>query len=350
MTKTISPSVHTTRWFFLILSALALGIFFWMIKSFILALITAGVFAVILSPVQRKLLKYVKYERLAAVILVIAVFSLVLVPAFVAGVFIAQEAGEIVSTTIAEDGWLQSLDVKSHPWFIAMPTIVQERVLEIDFIEAGRGAADWTVRHLGDVLNGGVRIILNTMIFFVALFYFIVYRKTLRKQVLALSPFKNKLDKEIIDHMVKTVRDVVFGALILAVIQSVLASIGLTIFGVPGALFLGALALIAAQIPMVGISLIMVPSVIYLLVTGQPGAALGLLIWAVVAVGLADNILSPIIIGGRTKMPELLILISILGGLSVFGAIGFIVGPTVLALVLVLLNLYKQGILEKKSF
>ena len=177
-----------------------------------------------------------------------------------------------------------------------------------------------------------------------------VYREELRREVTGLSPFRDKLDKDIIDHIVKTIRDVMFGALILAFIQAVLAAIGLSIFGVPGALFWGALVIIAAQIPMLGVGLIMVPAVLYLAFTGEVGSAVGLAIWAVTAVGLSDNILSPIIIGGRTKMPELLILISILGGLSVFGAIGFIVGPTVLAMVLVLLNLYKQGILERGRF
>ncbi len=348
--KIMNPSAHTTRWFFILLAAITFSILFWMLKPFLLVLITAGVFAIVLTPVQRTLLISVKRERIAAIIIVVGVFLLVLVPAFIVGVLIAQQAGDIVSATIAEDGWLQTLDLKTMPLFTTLPTVVQERILEIDFVEAGRGLADWAFKNLGDVLSQGARLIFNSLIFFVSLFYFLVYRNELRAQVASLSPFKDRLDKNIIDHLVKTVRDVVFGALILAFIQAVLAAIGLTIFGVPGALFWGALVLIAAQIPVVGVGLIMVPAIVYLLATGNTGPAIGLTIWAVTAVGLSDNILSPIIIGGRTKMPELLILLSILGGLSVFGAIGFIVGPTVLAMALVLLNLYRQGILEGGRF
>jgi predicted PurR-regulated permease PerM len=98
---------------------------------------------------------------------------------------------------------------------------------------------------------------------------------------------------------------------------------------------------------MVGMGLIMIPAITYLALTGATGAAIGLTLWGIIVVGLVDNILSPILVGGRTKMPELLVLLAILGGIQQFGPIGFIIGPVILSGLLVARDLYKAGILDK---
>src|SRR5690349_13160531 len=100
---------------------------------------------------------------------------------------------------------------------------------------------------------------------------------------------------------------------------------------------------------MLGTSTVTIPAVIYLLLIGHIPAAIGMAIWAMLAVGLVDNMVSPFIVGGRTKMHALLILLSILGGIQYFGPIGFILGPTILSALLVVLELYKSGILERKD-
>ena len=135
--------------------------------------------------------------------------------------------------------------------------------------------------------------------------------------------------------------------IIIAIIQGVIAGIGLTLFGVPGSLIWAGLVVIAAQVPMLGTSVIMFPAVAYLLFSGNIPQGIGLLIWSITAVGLVDNLLHPIIVGGRTRMHALLILLAILGGLNAFGPIGFILGPTILAAFLVMVELYRSGILEK---
>ena len=88
----------------------------------------------------------------------------------------------------------------------------------------------------------------------------------------------------------------------------------------------------------------LVPAVLYLFFTGAQGAALGLLIWSFIAVGLADNFVGPFLIKGTTNMNAFLILLSILGGLQTFGPIGIIVGPTILAGFMALIELYRSGL------
>ncbi len=117
----------------------------------------------------------------------------------------------------------------------------------------------------------------------------------------------------------------------------------MTIFGVPGSLLWGAVTIIAALVPFVGSSLVLVPAAIYLFISGSTSAAIGLLIWSAVVVGLADNILGPYLIKGTTHMHAFLVLISIFGGIQLFGAVGIIAGPTILAALLAMLELYQSG-------
>jgi len=230
-----------------------------------------------------------------------------------------------------------------------LPEATQQEIGNIHLSEIGTSAAKWIADNAASFLASAANAFLSVFIFFIALFYLLVDREKIKEEVQTLSPFRNELDRDIISRMTSTVRNVVFGALIVSCIQGIMAAIGLTIFGVPGALLWGAVTIIASQVPILGVGLILGPAVLYLLLSGNPGSALGLLIWSVMVVGLVDNILSPQLLKGRTNMHTLLILVSILGGLKLFGPIGFIAGPTILAAVMVLLELYKKGILNNDS-
>lgn len=341
--------INATRWFFIILAAAIVYLFWRIIEPSAVALLTAAIFAILLAPVHTWLSRHVKGKRFSVLVIVFGVFLLVAVPLFIASVLVVQQATEIVDQSIGDDGWIQAFDLSTHPVFLQLPAVVQEKVLSIDLIELSNQLADWVVKNLGAALSGTAQMVIGTFIFFIALYYFLIDRDKIHALALELSPFKDSLDDKILRRIVKTVRSVVFGALIIAIVQGILAALGMSIFGVPGALLWGALAVVAAQVPTLGIGLIMVPAIAYLLVTGDTGAALGLTIWAVVVVGFIDNLLSPLIIGTKTKMNELLILVSILGGLQLVGPIGFIVGPTILAALMVMVELYRSGILNTRK-
>jgi len=337
----------TAHGFFLVVSAIVLFLFWKVVEPFVLVLVTASIAAVVLTPVDEKLREMVKGPRFSAVLMLFGVFFILFVPLFSIGVLMVNQASEIAEVTFSESGWLSSFDIAAFPLFVLLPDVVQQEVLAIDLRELGSVSANWAFEHVGDLFSSGTKFIFNTFIFFMALYYFLSERGRIYQEILDLSPFKDKLDAKIVDRITRTVRGVVFGALIIAFVQGALAAIGMTIFGVPGAVLWGALVVIASQVPLLGVGLIMVPAVAYLFFTGSSGAALGLLIWSGVVVGMVDNFLSPKIVGGRTNMHSLLVLISILGGLQLFGPVGFIVGPTILAATLVVLELYKNGALAK---
>lgn len=338
---TYQKTLREHRWFFILISVGVLFLFWKIISPFAVILLTAGIAAIVFSPLQDKLQKLIKSRRLSAFIIILGVFLVILLPLLFLTLNIIQQASDLLKQSF-------SLDIASHPLFLSLPEFVQSKILTFDLAVVATAIADWAVKNLGSVFSSTAQLLLNIVIFFIALYYFLIDRKKIYAETLKLSPFQDQLDKNIVSRIVHTVRSVVLGALIVAITQGILAGIGMTIFGVPGALIWGALAIIAAQIPFVGVGLIMAPAIGFLFLTGSTTAGIGLLIWSVIVVGLVDNFLSPLLLEGKTNMHALLILVSILGGIQFFGSIGFIIGPTVLAAVMVIVELYKVS-LEKST-
>lgn len=345
----IQKKLANARWFFLLVAAIVLFLSWKIVEPLALTLATAVVFAIVLTPLERRLRVYIKNKKASALAIVLGSLLIVVLPLFVIAVLLVDQAKEIVLFATASDSFLRTFDLQSFALFQSLPASIQSWALSIDIANLGKAAAAWAVSHLQNSLSDVVRLVLNAGVFFIALYYMLVERERIQDQLLLLSPLKDKLDQNIVNRITYTVRGVVFGAVIVAIIQAILATVGMAIFGVPGALLWGSLVVVAAQIPMLGVGLIMAPAIMYLLITGDTGAAIGLLIWAIVVVGLVDNIVSPYLLEGRTKMHALLILIFILGGLQLFGPIGFIIGPTILAALLATVDLYKSGILETRS-
>lgn len=340
----------STRWFFLLVAAIILFLSWKIAEPFAVTLVTASVFAITLSPVEKRLRKRIKHPKISTFIMVLGAFLIIVLPLFLLGVLLVDQAQNFLGLIRSGDTFLTGFDVRSFGFFSSLPSPIQEWLLSLDIAEIGRSTANWVIANVQAGLSNVVGVVMNTFVFFIALYYILLDREKLHKELLVLSPLKDALDDKIVNRITSTVRNVIFGALIVAFIQAILATIGMTIFGVPGALLWGMFVIIAAQVPLFGVGLVMVPAAIYLAVTGDIGSAIGLLIfWAVVIVGLIDNLVAPQIVQGRTKMHALLILISILGGLQFFGPIGFVLGPTILAAFLTIIELYKSGIIESNS-
>lgn len=335
------------RWFFLLL-AFSIGfLFFHIVRPFLITVITAGMVAVLVTPVERWLRHRLHHPRVSTLVVLLCVFLLIVGPLATAGIIMVRQGVEITQWIVENPTILQQISHGTHPFFASLPESVRSFVGLLDISSLVQVIPDWVKVHGAEVFSSGASLVFKAFIFFVCLYFFLVDRDKIMREAMALSPLKDSVDRSIASRMVETVRGVVFGSLIMACVQGVVAAIGLTIFGVPGALIWAACVIIAAQVPMLGTSVIMIPAVAYLFLTGNTSAGFGLLLWSMLAVGLIDNLLQPFIVGGRTRMHALLILLSMLGGLEYFGPIGFILGPTILAAFLVILEMYKGGFLER---
>ena len=123
-------------------------------------------------------------------------------------------------------------------------------------------------------------------------------------------------------------------------VQGGLAGLAFAVVGIQGSAFWGTLMLVLSIIPGIGTALVWGPAVIYLFAVGKTASAVGLGVWCVLVVGTVDNFLRPKLVGADTKMPDLLILLSTFGGLSMFGAVGLVLGPIIAALFMTIWDIY----------
>ena len=137
-------------------------------------------------------------------------------------------------------------------------------------------------------------------------------------------------------------RATVKGSLVVALVQGTIGGVALWVLGIQGAILWGTLMVILSLLPAVGSALVWAPAAAWLLMTGAWIKGIILILVGVFLIGLIDNILRPLLVGRDTKMPDYLILISTLGGISLFGLSGFVMGPVLAALFLVIWQIFME--------
>jgi predicted PurR-regulated permease PerM len=207
----------------------------------------------------------------------------------------------------------------------------------------------WVFANLDKIFTGIVSVLAYLFVFFLAMFYFLRDGAMIKRKFVSWSPLLDKYDEYITLTLKKAILSVFGGTIVVSIIQGVLTGFGFWIFGIPAPAVWGAVASVAAFIPGVGTSLVIVPGILYLIVTNNIPYAIGLGIWGMVAVGLIDNFLGPHLINKGVHIHPFLILISVLGGLSTFGPVGFVLGPLILAFLFALLEIYRTSFTDIKE-
>ena len=196
------------------------------------------------------------------------------------------------------------------------------------------------VNNVGLIVTGLIGVAVLFMLSFFALYYFLKDGDDLRATVMRWSPLPEAQTGEVLDKLHAMMSAIIRGALLIGVIYGALTGIGFAVFGLPSAILWGSVTVIASFVPWIGVFLVVGPGIATLAVTGHMFAALGLLIWFAVMTSAIESWLRPLIIGRRAKVHPLLMLFAVLGGLTFFGPIGFLLGPLALGLLLALLDAY----------
>lgn len=196
--------------------------------------------------------------------------------------------------------------------------------------------------NIRNIMSATLTAIFSFILLLLTIFYFLKDGENWKKTLLQLSPLSGADDDKILNRLNQTINGVMKGYLLIAFIQGILMSIGLTIFQVPNPAIWGVIAGFASIVPPLGTAVISVPAVIFLFLTGQTGLAIGLLIWSVVIVGMGDNLLNPYIVGHKINIPPFLILFSVLGGITLLGPVGILIGPLTVSLLYTLTEIYQS--------
>jgi len=202
--------------------------------------------------------------------------------------------------------------------------------------------ASYASNNVADIFRATISAFFSFFLMLLIIFYFLRDGEKWKRGIIILSPLADKDDQKIIKRLEIAVNSVVKGNLFIAVLQGVLMGLGLTLFHVPNGALWGVVAAVASFLPTFGTAFVSIPAILFLFGIGDNVSAFGLLIWSVLIVGTVDNILTPILIGSRTHLPPLLVLFSVLGGISLFGPVGILVGPLTISLLYTLISIYRN--------
>ena len=182
--------------------------------------------------------------------------------------------------------------------------------------------------------------------FFVMLYllFFLLRDGTVLSAAIAKAlPLKQEHNRRLLRQFADVVRATVKGNVVVALVQGALGWLAFWFLGIGGALLWGAVMAVLSLLPAVGAALVWGPVALYLLATGSIWAAIGLTVWGVLVIGLVDNVLRPMLVGRDIRMPDYLVLVATLGGLTVFGLNGFVIGPVIAAIFLAAWDIFTQA-------
>jgi len=319
---------------------------------FLTPLVLAGVLAVIFKPFHRWLVRnfFGGNERssFAALVSLVIIVAIVFVPIFLIAGKIYTEVQQMYAYITDEAGrsqvvaLLNDLSLRASSAFFGIYSAYSFETLNVtEYLQTG---LRWIFSNLDKLFASAAKMAMIIFVMLLAVFYILRDGAEFRRELISLSPLVDADDERIFGKLEAAIYSIVVGRLIVGVLQGLLTGIGFAIFDVPNPAVWGSVAAVAALIPGIGTALVLVPGVLYLLITGSMPAAIGLLVWGVLVVGLLDNFIGPILIKRGVKIHSFLILLSVLGGLTFFGPVGFVLGPLALALLFALLEIYRSTI------
>jgi predicted PurR-regulated permease PerM len=334
---TIMNNQKLQNYFFLFLLLSTTVLIFFVFYPFIGVLALAAILSLALQPVYEKIKTLFRVDWLSSLIVIILLAIFIFIPLTLLGWQIFQDAQSLYADAVTN----KITYVDRANVFLEEPLQRLIPDFSINLNLYVQKLLNWFVGNIGPLVSSTTQILFDLLLVVIALFFFLKDNLKIKKLLLEISPLDDKYDNLILEKLDGAINSVIKGSLLIAVIQGVLAGFGFWIFGVPSPAFWGTVGVIAALVPGIGTSLVVLPAIAYLFVNGSYMAALGLFIWGTILVGSIDNVLRTIIYKRGVSAHPIFILFAVFGGLSMFGPLGLIFGPIILSFYLTLLEIYK---------
>jgi predicted PurR-regulated permease PerM len=348
MERTNSSGNNFRRGFVLLLVVVVSALFLAVTWPFLKALLIGAILAGLCQPVYQWMKRLVggRASLAAGLTLVLLFFVMVGPISALVGVVVSQ-ALNVSNHAIP---WVQQHlggagSFNAHDWlaqrFPALGDYIPSQEQLVDSVgAAAKAAGGFLVASASRMTAGTAAFLIDLFVMIYALFFFLRDGSRILEKIFYYTPLTHEDEVHVLQRFTSITRATVKGTLVIGLVQGALAGSGMWLAGIDAAAFWGTLIVVLSVVPGIGGALVWLPAVIYLFIAGHTMAGVLLFIWCAVVVSTIDNLLRPKLVGADAEMPDLLILIGTLGGLFLFGPIGFIVGPIVCGLFLTVWEIY----------
>tara|TARA_Y100000034_G_scaffold123040_1_gene169295 strand:+ start:2216 stop:3250 length:1035 start_codon:yes stop_codon:yes gene_type:complete len=309
---------------------------FFLLKPILLSIIVGIILAFIFNPIYDWTLKTTKSKNLSAGLICIMLILLIFLPLWFFTPIFLEQSFEVYLAS-------QQMDFVT-PLKNLFPSLFASEEFSA---EIGSVLHSFVTRTTNSLVNFLSQLILNFPTLFLQLivafftFFFVLRDKDIIISYLqSILPFSKDVERKLFESSKGITSSVIYGQVIIGIIQGLIVGIGFFIFKVPNALFLTLLASLAGIFPITGTTIVWLPVIIYLFIAGNTFASIGITLFGIIS-NVIDNIIRPAFVSKKTRMHPLLVLIGMIGGLFLFGILGFILGPLIIAYVLIILEIYR---------
>ena len=317
---------------------------FFLFKPFLIVLVLGGSLAIVLNPIYKWLLKYKLPAWLASLLVVLFFLIIVCGPLLALGVMVFNQSQSLYFSAFNGHQiypFLDNINASINKYMpMGVSFDINQKISDFAYILSN---------NISQIFSTTLSTIFSFVLILFSIFYFLKDGTKWKQYIYSISPISDADDSKIIHKLKETVNGVIIGSLFVALCQGVMMGIGLYLFGIPNPALWAMVTGIASLIPYVGTAIVSIPAVIFLYSTGHAIQAVELLIWSFVFSGLISNFLSPIIIGRKAKIPEFIILLSVLGGIYMFGPVGILIGPITISMLHTFISIYKNDPAENKT-
>ena len=331
-----------------------------MFKPFVFSALWAGLLAHWAFPLHQRLTHlFAGKDALSAALLTVGALGIVVVPLVAMGVMLVREASgaeeairswisagglqrlpEQVATIPFIGGWLKSAMSGAGAPVISLEQSVTTGVKELSQLLVG---------GMGGLLKNTFALVTNFFMMLLILFFLFKDGRQWLSVLYDLIPMEESHKSKILARLDQTIRAVVKGMLVTAIVQGLLAGVAYLALDVPFPIGLTALTVVLAPIPFGGTGLVWGPVALYLFWIGTTGKALIMLVWGIGVVSMVDQFLRPWLIGQDVQIPVLPLVLSVLGGLALYGILGIFIGPIMVSLLMTAVQIYREEYHLKQS-
>ncbi len=335
--------------------AISFYLFYRLVAPFFTPIFWAAIFVIIFYPLYTRLEKYITSPNIRSILMTALIVILIIGPITYLGVALVQEAVGMLEQfkNWADQGKLDKLFDFTHSSYYIMiqnklaPYIDLSKIEPKTIIEnALKSVSKVALSQATEIITNAGRIVLEFLLMVFFMFFLFRDGEALFLQIREVIPMSPEKTHITIRHLKNVIQSTMYGGVVVALIQGALGGIMFAALGLPAPVFWGAVMAFLAFIPILGTYLVYIPAGLIMLFTGHYVKGIILISIGTVVVSQIDNVLRPMLVSGRTGMHTMLLFLSIMGGIGMFGLLGIVLGPFIAAVFVSIFNIFRLKLAE----